>query len=149
MRTNEEFASIDDLFRTLLEDDSARGLLEQPEDNAIIPEVCGDLAKRLLGWSLLQGVTLGLPMVTREVDLVATQMFDGRFVSKFKDPSAIKYIFELFENDDPYGFRLLLMESRVTEEILVRDVLYARQGVDGSILNLIVSWRVRLQRLLI
>ncbi|KAK8527294.1 hypothetical protein V6N12_054513 [Hibiscus sabdariffa] len=40
-RTNEEFDGVEDLFETLLDDDSAYGLLEQPQDNAIMSEVWG------------------------------------------------------------------------------------------------------------
>ncbi|KAL4353549.1 hypothetical protein GQ457_06G017150 [Hibiscus cannabinus] len=105
----------------LLKDESTMGLLEQPQEKFIIFEVCGGLAKGLLGWSPLQSVTLGLPMVAREVHSVLVQMFDGRFVSKFNDPAIAKSIFELVENDDTYGFSC---DPFIHEDIEPTNVLF-------------------------
>ncbi|KAL4332510.1 hypothetical protein GQ457_07G014910 [Hibiscus cannabinus] len=64
-----------------------------------------------------QGLLLDSLVVAREVDSGATQVFDGRFVRKCKNPVADKLMFELVKSDDPYGFRLLLMAKDLQDGV--------------------------------
>ncbi|KAK9006444.1 hypothetical protein V6N11_035482 [Hibiscus sabdariffa] len=63
--------------KILLDNDSTKGLLEQPKDKTIIFEVCGDL-KGLMEQSQIQGAVLDSFMVAREVEAKSTQVFAQR-----------------------------------------------------------------------
>ncbi|KAK8537708.1 hypothetical protein V6N12_043858 [Hibiscus sabdariffa] len=64
-------------FGILLDNNLAKGLLEQPQDNVIILEVCGDL-EGLMEQSQIQGVVFDSFMVAGEVETMATQVFAER-----------------------------------------------------------------------
>ncbi|KAK9029089.1 hypothetical protein V6N11_026212 [Hibiscus sabdariffa] len=86
----------DNPTKVVLEVDSTEGWLETPQDKTPIFETCA---------------VLDSLMVAKKVDPGAVQVFDERFKRKGEDPTATKHIFKLVEDDDPFKFRLLLMEK--------------------------------------
>ncbi|KAL4385914.1 hypothetical protein GQ457_09G013030 [Hibiscus cannabinus] len=77
-------------------------LSELSQNKFLIFKGCGKLIRGLMEPSPNQGLLLDSLVVAREVDSGATQD---------------KLIFELVESDDPYGFRLLLMEKDLQDGV--------------------------------
>ncbi|KAK8548845.1 hypothetical protein V6N12_061749 [Hibiscus sabdariffa] len=92
-------------------------LSELPQNKFLIFMECGELTRGLMEPSPNQSPLLDSLVVAREVDSGATQIFDGRFVRKCKNPVADKLIFDLVESDDSYEFRLLLMAKDLQDGV--------------------------------
>ncbi|KAK9043580.1 hypothetical protein V6N11_071916 [Hibiscus sabdariffa] len=95
----------------LLKEYSSIDLLEIPRDKALFFKGCGELTRDMTEPLLTQGVLLDSIVVAREVESNSSQVFDGTFVRKCKIPPPSNSICKLVERDDPYDFRLLLMEK--------------------------------------
>ncbi|KAK8993323.1 hypothetical protein V6N11_033424 [Hibiscus sabdariffa] len=84
MKTDEESNGLDNTNGSMLEDDSAKVLLELPDDKALYFEGCDDVTKGLLNLSPVQGMELSSLMEDEKIVQIFLEMDEGHQTCQFK-----------------------------------------------------------------